>query len=153
MKRFFTFAVVPLLFAAFTTSSLAKTTATSMTQVSAWLGTWNCVSGKDRYTATYTTLLNGAAMRVSDGGANAAEGIAKFDTSQNKWFYTAVFGSGLYLSMMGTVSGNTLSFTEVYPPIGATLTVRRLSATKYSDAFTMMSKGKKVSTSEVCTKS
>jgi hypothetical protein len=144
-------AISLVLFAAFTASGQAKMAA-GMTQVSSWLGTWNCVAGKDHYTTTYSPLLKGAAMRISNAGTNSTEGIAKFDTAQNKWFYTAVFGNGLYLSMMGTISGNTISFTEVYPTMGATLSVTRLSATRYSDTLNMMVKGKKMSGTEVCTR-
>lgn len=152
MRRFFMLALLPLVLAAFTASSQAKTAA-GMTQVSSWLGTWNCVNGKQRYTTTYSPLLNGAAMRVSDTGASPAEGIAKFDRAQNKWFYTAVFGNGPYLSMMGTISTNTISFAEVYPRADVTLSVTRLSSTKYTDTLNMTVNGKKTKSTEVCTKS
>lgn len=159
MKRLFAFTLTVLFCAALTAAAPAKSTApkmmsaVSMNNVSDWLGTWNCVSGKSKYTIVFAPLLGGSAMSVSaPKRPNPAEGIAKFDKAQNKWFYTAVFGNGMYLSLMGAQSGSTINFKEVFPPAGATLVVMRPSKTKYSDTFTGMVNGKKTSLAEVCTR-
>lgn len=150
MKRPLIFVLVAFFCATATLSATAKTSAKD--QVNMWLGTWNCVSGKSHYTAVFTPILNGTAMRVTDSGPNAGESLARFDTSQNKWFYTSVGMNGSYSTMIGPISGATITFNEVFPQAGAILVVHRTSKSTYSDAFTVMNKGKKMTSNEVCTR-
>lgn len=121
--------------------------------VASWSGTWNCTSGKNHYTETFTPIFNGKGMRVSTGGPNASEGLATFDKHQGEWFYTFVGGDGSYSSVTGSVTSNTISFTRSFPQSGTALMVRRNSNTKFTSVFSAMLNGKKMTSTEVCTKS
>jgi len=92
-------------------------------------------------------------MRVTIGGPNASEGLATFDKQQGQWFYTFVGPNGSYLTLMGPVAAGTVSFTHSFPQSGTTLIVHRNSNAKYTSVYTAMQKGKKMISSEVCTKS
>jgi hypothetical protein len=144
-------AIVPLLFAAFTASSQAKIAA-GITQVGTWLGTWNCVAGKDKYTETFTPMLNGKAMRVSITGPYPSEGIAVYDKTRKAWFYAFVNGDSTYAVNNGPVSGTNIVFKQVFPPGAAVDTIVMNSAAKYTSSFTMVANHKKVTGVEVCTK-
>jgi hypothetical protein len=120
--------------------------------VSHWAGTWDCLSGKDKYTETFTPVLNGKAMRVTVTGLYAADGTAVYDGARKAWFYTFVNADGSYASMMGPVSGSNIAFKQIFPAGITTENIRGISNTKYSSTFTTTVNHKKMSAAESCTK-
>ena len=117
-----------------------------------WIGSWTCISGKDKYTETFTPMLNGKAMRVSLTGPYASEGIAVYDKARNAWFYAYINGDGSYSANTGPVNGATIAFKQVFPPGVAVDTIVMRSPAKYTSSFTMVANHKKVTATEVCTK-
>jgi len=153
LKRLFTLALVALSCTVATAGAVAKMGPPVTTNTAAsWSGTWKCTSGKNHYNTTFTPIFNGNAMRVTIGGPNASEGLAMFDKQQGQWFYTFVGPNGNYLTLMGPAAAGTVSFTRSFPS-KATLVVHRNSNAKYTSVYTAMQKGKKMISTEVCTKS
>ncbi len=155
MKRARSIAALAALFATvLVMPAIAKTTNPGpIGRVSSWIGTWTCLSGKSRFTETFTPVMGGKAMRVSITGPFASEGVATFDSGRNAWFYTFVNSDGSYATNTGPVSGSAITFKQVYPPGSAVDTIHYVSTSKYTSAFTTVVNHKKVASSEVCTKS
>ncbi len=151
MKRILSITCAAFFCAVLATPAIAKTT-NPVTQVSMWTGTWNCVSGKNHGTEAFVPLLNGKGMHVSVTGPQASEGVATFDSHRNAWFYTFVNADGTYATWWGPVSGSTITFKQVFPAGAGKDTLRLLSATKYSSAYSVVVNHKQVTSSEVCTK-
>jgi hypothetical protein len=133
----------------FTSQAIAKA---SPTAVSSWTGSWMCVAGKDKYTETFTPMLNGKAMRVSITGPYASEGIAVYDKARKAWFYAFVNGDGTYAVNNGPVKGANIAFKQVFPPGNAVDSIAMNSATKYTSSFAMVANHKTVTATQVCTK-
>ena len=117
-----------------------------------WIGSWTCISGKDKYTETFTPMLNGKAMRVSLNGPYSSEGIAVYDKARKAWFYAFINGDGSYSANSGPVNGAQIAFKQVFPPGVAVDTISLKSAAKYTSSFTMVANHKTVTATEVCTK-
>jgi len=150
MKFFLAVPLAALTFAAFVSQASAKTV--SPVSFAPWIGSWTCISGKDKYTETFTPMLNGKAMRVVITGPYASEGIAVYDKARKAWFYAYLNSDGTYSANSGTVSGSTIAFKQVCPRSPADDTITMNSATKYTISFTMVANNKKVTAAEVCTK-
>lgn len=142
------FAALPLV--TFLAPASAKTV--NATSFIPWIGTWSCISGKDRYTETFTPVLNAKAMRVSVTGPYASEGVAVYDPARKAWFYAFVNGDGSYSANTGPVKGATIAFKQIFPPGVANDTIALNSPRKYSSSFTMVANHKTVTAREVCTK-
>jgi hypothetical protein len=150
MKKIFPLLLVALTGVTFATPASAKTV--SPVSFGPWIGSWTCISGKDKYTETFTPMLSGKAMRVVLTGPYASEGIAVFDKARNAWFYAYINGDGTYSANTGPVSGATIAFQQVFPRSVADDTITMTSATKYTSSFTMVVNHKKTTAHEVCTK-
>ena len=80
--------------------ALAKTSNVNpAVTVSHWAGTWDCISGRDKYTEVFTPIFSGKAMRVVVTGKYAADGDAVYDPARKAWFYTFVNSDGTYSAM------------------------------------------------------
>lgn len=133
--------------------AIAKTPSVNpVATVSHWAGTWDCISGKDKYTEVFTSIFNGKAMRVVVTGKYAADGNAVYDQARKAWFYTFVNSDGTYSSMVGPVSGSNISFKQVFPPGNTTENIHGISNTRYSSTFSMSVNNKTVTAGERCTK-
>lgn len=148
-----TFMLALLASGLFIAPALAKTSnANPIITVNHWAGTWDCVSGKDKYTEVFTPIFNGKAMRVIVTGRYAADGDAVYDASRKAWFYTFVNSDGTYSSMTGPVSGANISFKQVFPPGTTTENIHAISSSKYSSMFSMSVNNKTVTAGESCTR-
>lgn len=150
MKKILTAFLALLTSAAIVAPAGAKTV--NATSFAPWIGSWTCISGKDKYTETFTRMLNGKAMRVSLTGPYASEGIAIYDPARKAWFYSFINSDGSYSANTGPVKGATIAFKQVFPPGVANDTIVLQSAKKYSSSFTMIAGHKTVTANEVCTK-
>jgi hypothetical protein len=126
--------------------------ASGATQIHSYVGTWSCSDGGSAYSVRFTSILGGNGLRISDIGPNPGEQTVVFDPKRKKWIDIYVTPAGAYAVLEGTPSGKTIHFVQMYPPRTATLIVTRMSATKYTDAFTSTSNGKRMTTRETCTK-
>jgi hypothetical protein len=100
----------------------------------------------------FTSILGGNGLRISDIGPNPGEQTVVFDPKRKKWIDIYVTPAGSYAVLEGSPSGKTIRFAQMYPPRNATLIVTRVSATKYTDAFTSIANGKRLTMHETCTK-
>jgi hypothetical protein len=150
MRQIFFLLLAILASGAFVSPAIAKTM--NPTTVNSWTGSWTCVAGKDKYTETFTPMLNGKAMRVTLTGPYTSEGIAVYDKSRKAWFYAFINGDGTYSTNTGPVRGATIAFRQVFPPGIATDEITMNSAAKYTSSFTMVANHKNVTAVEVCTK-
>lgn len=118
-----------------------------------WLGSWECKAGDDSRTMTFTPILNGTAMRVTESGKLPIEEIVRFDSKRNKWINQHAGASGAYATFEGTQGKNKIVFSQVYPAApGPVLTVTMPSNNRFTTSFSAMMSGKRMTETELCTK-
>lgn len=155
MKRYWT-----LLFAfVFTGSIGGAANAASMGPDSAtarlkpWLGSWECKVGHYSRTMTFTPILNGSAVRIDENGKLPIEEIVRFDSKRNKWINQHAGASGAYATFEGTQTEKNIVFSQVYPAApGPVLTVSLPSNNRFTTSFSTMTSGKRMTDTELCTK-
>lgn len=121
-------------------------------RVSPWLGTWSCKASDETRTMTFSPLFGGSAMRVSETGSVPVEELVTFDAKHQKWIDQHAQASGGYATLEGTQNGKTIVFSQVYPVSGPVLTVTMPSKDHFTTSFATTMHGKKITESEVCTK-
>jgi hypothetical protein len=151
MKRILSIACVTLFSGALATPAIAKTM-NPVTQVSTWTGTWNCGSGKNHNTEVFVPLHSGKGMHVTVTGPQASEGVAVFDSGRNAWFYTFVNADGTYATWWGPANASTIAFKRVFPAGAEKDTIRQLSGSKYSSAYSAVVNHRAMTSTEICTK-
>jgi hypothetical protein len=121
------------------------------------VGTWNCTyeAGKARinYKATFSYDLNGNWMRESDSWEGGGGDLAMFTYEKNGW--TSVVMEHERTSALFRASGknpNHVVYRSVYPQTGLTDVFDRVSPTRFTVHFKQTSRGKTMSSIDVCDK-
>lgn len=130
----------------------SESSASNAARLRPWLGTWICRAGNDARTMTFSPILNGSAMRVTESGRMPIEETVTFDAKRQKWINQHVQASGAYATFEGTQSANAIEFSQVYPTAGPTLTVTTKSKTRFTTAYAATVNGKRQTYTELCTK-
>lgn len=155
MKRFQS-ALLTLVFAASAAGAAHAAMqggSSSAARLKPWLGTWSCRASGNNHTATFSPIFGGTAMRISETGAIPSEEIVVFDSKHNQWVDQYADASGMYNTMAGPQSGNTIHFAQLYPAgSGTKLTVSMPSKNTYTTLFSATINGKKIASRETCTR-
>lgn len=146
-----------LLTLAFVTSLFAGAQAAGMGgsasgQIKPWLGTWSCKAGHNPHTATFSPIFGGKAMTISETGAVPSQETVSWDSTHKKWIDQYADASGMTMTSIGTPSGKSIDFKQVYPSGDAAIFVTMASKNTYTTVFSVTMNGKKMVEHETCTR-
>jgi hypothetical protein len=129
--------------------SAAMTSKThAISQMHSLLGTWTCTMGGEHHTQTFSSIMRGNGMRISE---HDSEDLITFDTRRQKWIDEHVGMDG-YSVMEGPSVKGGVDVVQVYPAADAKMSVRFPSKNKQVETFSGTMNGKKVSQSATCTR-
>lgn len=132
--------------------SMALTQADAQKQIQDSLGTWTCKSNEGTHTATFTPLMGGKGMQISESENGGSVDIVTFDVKRQKWIDQHLDAQS-YGVMVGSPVKGGIDFTLVYPTgMTGAGTIRFPSKTTQISDFTAVVNGKKVDMRETCTK-
>jgi hypothetical protein len=138
--------------ASLTASAKMMTQTQAMRQIQDALGTWTCKSSEGTHTATFTSVLGGKGMQISENAMGGSEDIVVFDVKRQKWIDQHIDPQS-YGVMEGTPVKGGINFTLVYPGhMDGAGTVRFPNKNTQVSVFNAMVNGKKVTMKETCTK-
>lgn len=134
----------------------APATANPMTQPAAMaairntLGTYSCKGGMAAHTSTFTAILHGKGMEISESDSRQ---ITLFDVKRQRWIDEYIGADGSYSVFEGTPVKNGIDFTAVYPAgYSANLQVRFAGKNTMRTTFSSTMNGKPYVEKETCTK-
>jgi hypothetical protein len=132
--------------------TMMMTQAQASKQIQDTVGTWTCKSPEGTHTATFTSILGGKGMHISEDVMGGSEDTVVFDVKKQKWIDQHVDAQS-YGVMEGTPMKGGINFTLVYPAhMDGAGTVRFPNKNTQVTNFFAMVKGKKVSMKETCTR-
>jgi hypothetical protein len=133
--------------------TMMMTQAQASQQIQDTLGTWTCKSAEGTHTATFTSILGGKGMRITENAMGGSIDTVVFDVKRQKWIDQHVDAQS-YGVMEGTPVKRGIDFALVYPGrMNGAGTVRFPSKNTQVTNFFAVVNGKKVSMKETCTKS
>jgi hypothetical protein len=133
--------------------SMMMTQAQAAKQIQSTLGTWTCKGSEGTHTATFTSILDGKGMRISENAMGGSEDIVVFDAKRQKWIDQHVDPQS-YGVMEGTPVKGGINFALVYPGhMDGAGSVRFPNKNTQISDFTAIVNGKKVTMKETCTRS
>jgi hypothetical protein len=130
--------------------SMAITQAEAQKQIQSSLGTWTCKGSEGTHTATFTPLMGGKGMQISESANGGSVDVVTFDVKRQKWIDQHLDAQS-YGTMEGTPVKGGIDFTLVYPrEMPGAGTIRFPSKNTQISDFTAMVNGKKVDMRETC---